>query len=62
MTKFCGEEETATRFWIEWIVVEKLTSCEKCKIWGDGTNKSDWIYMWMLVVCIAKVVWGTLFD
>ena len=62
MTKFCGKNETAIRFLIEWVVVEKLISCEKCKIWADGTNKSDWIYMWMLVVCLAKVVCDTLFD
>ena len=62
MTNFCGKDETAIRFWIGWVVDEKLISCEKCKIWGDGTNKSDWIYMWMLVVCLSKVVWDTLFD
>ena len=62
MTKFSGKKEAAIRFWIGWDVVEKWSSCEKCKIWADGTNKSDWIYMWMLVVCLGKVVWGTLFD
>ena len=62
MTKFWGKNETAIGFWIKWVVVEKWASCEKCKTWADATNKSHWIDIWMLIVCIAKVIWGTLFD
>jgi len=59
---FCEEFETAIEICIAILVAEISMILWFEQFWADGTSKSHWIDIWILVVCIVKVGCGTLFD
>jgi hypothetical protein len=62
ITDSCLESDGANQICVAVLVVEISMISWFDRFWGEVTSKSHWIDIWMLLVCIAKVVWGTLFD
>ena len=62
ITKSCLECDGANQICVAILIAEISMISWFEQFWTDGTSKCHWIDIWMLVVCIVKSVWGTLFD